>query len=192
MVTCQAQDCCAGPPKSRAMTEIPEGIVLRRHRDLHSPGFNRPVRYVLLVLTCAVIALGLANVFGQRPETLRATSPQASLEVYAPAAVRGGLLYEARLTVHATSDLKNALLQFSPGWNEGMQMNTIEPTPLAQASRDGDLLFTLGHVRAGTVYRLFLQFQVDPTNVGHRNADVSLYDGGTKLLTIHRTITVYP
>jgi hypothetical protein len=71
-------------------------------------------------------------------------------------------------------------------------MNTIEPTPLAQASRDGDMLFTLGHVRAGDDYRLFLQFQVNPTNVGRRRADVTLYDGPTKLLTVHRTVTIYP
>jgi hypothetical protein len=37
-----------------------------------------------------------------------------------------------------------------------------------------------------------MEFQVNPTNVGHRTADVTLYDGGTKLATIHRTVTVFP
>jgi hypothetical protein len=71
-------------------------------------------------------------------------------------------------------------------------MNTIEPSPVAQGSRDGDLYFTLGTVPKGQVYRLFLQFQVNPTNIGRRRADVALYDGNARLLAVHRTITVYP
>ncbi len=73
-----------------------------------------------------------------------------------------------------------------------MQVNTIEPGPIGEASRDGDLLLTLGHISAGQKFRLFMEFQVNPTNVGHRTADVTLYDGGTTLATIHRTVTVYP
>ena len=48
------------------MADTPHGIVLKRHRDLESPGFNRPVRYALLTLLGAVIVLALFNVFGQR------------------------------------------------------------------------------------------------------------------------------
>jgi hypothetical protein len=138
------------------------------------------------------LLLGLLNVFGQRPQALRAAHPQATLEVSAPNHLRGGLIYEARFTVTATSEVKSAVLRFSPGWNEGQTMNTLEPTPVAEASRNGDLLLTLGHIPAGQRYRLFMQFQVNPTNVGRRRADVTLYDGGTKLATIERTLTFYP
>jgi hypothetical protein len=54
------------------------------------------------------------------------------------------------------------------------------------------MLFTLGHVPAGRKFRLFMQFQVNPTNVGRRTADVTLYDGGTQLVHISRKLTVYP
>jgi hypothetical protein len=37
-----------------------------------------------------------------------------------------------------------------------------------------------------------MEFQVNPTNVGHRAADVWLYDGNTRLLSIDRNVTVYP
>src|SRR4051794_1066713 len=174
------------------MSDVPDCIVILRHLDLHSVGYNRPVRYSVLCLLVAFLILGLANVFGQRPEVHAVDTPAAKLELYAPSALRGGLLYEARFTITAHHDLRNALLQFSPGWNEGQQLNTIEPTPLGQASRNGDMLFTLGHVPAGQKHRLFLEFQVNPTNVGHRRADVTLYDGGTKIATIHRTISVFP
>lgn len=176
----------------RGMASLPDGIAVERHRELRGPGFNRPVRWVVLGLLIAFLVLGLFNVFGQRPETTTVSAGAASLELYAPSHLRGGLLYEARFTINAHRDLKNALLQLSPGWNEGQQMNTIEPSPLGQGSRNGDLLFTLGHIPAGQKFRLFLQFQVNPTNVGHRNADVTLYDGGVKLATIKRSVTVFP
>ena len=91
-----------------------------------------------------------------------------------------------RFTITAHQDVKNALLQLSPGWAEGMQINTIEPGPLGEASRNGDLLFTLGHIPAGRTFRLFMQFQVDPTNVGRRQQNVSLYDGKALLATLAR------
>lgn len=174
------------------MADLPDRIVLKRHRELRSPAFFRPARYAVLIALFALLVLGLANVFGQRPNTHVVDTARARLELYAPTHLRGGLLYEARFTIRAHTDVKNALLQLSPGWNEGMQMNTIEPGPLGEASRNGDLLFTIGHIPAGTVYRLFLEFQTNPTNVGRKKADVTLYDGATKLATIHRTVTVFP
>lgn len=174
------------------VADVPYRIELRRHLELLGPGFNRPVRYTLLGLLGAFLLLGLANVFGQNPSTHVVDTRSAKLELYVPSRLRGGLLYEARFTITAHRDVRNAVLQFSPGWNEGMQLNTIEPTPLGQASRNGDMLFTLGHIPSGQKFRLFMEFQVNPTNVGRRRGDVTLYDGGTKIATIHRTISVYP
>lgn len=174
------------------MGEIPYGIVLKRHRDLHGVGFNRPVRYTVLLLLAAVLVLGLLNVFGQHPSTTTASSREADLELYAPSHLRGGLLYEARFTIRAHERLDHAVLQLSPGWLEAQQMNTIEPSPVAQTSRNGSLLLTLGPVPRGTHYTLYIEFQVNPTNVGRRSADVVLYDGDTKLLAIDRKLTVYP
>jgi hypothetical protein len=73
-----------------------------------------------------------------------------------------------------------------------MTINTIEPSPVGEASRDGKLVLDLGHVPAGQKYLLFVQFQVNPTNVGRRGQDVRLYDGETLVATIHRTVTVFP
>jgi len=176
----------------RLVADIPDRIVLKRHRDLE--GRRNWIWYrrgLLLVLT-AFVLLGALNVFGQRPAGTTVDSFEASLELYAPTKLRGGVFFEARFTITAHRDVKNALLQLSPGWQESLQMNTIEPVPLAQGSRNGDLLFTLGHIPAGQKFRLFVQFQVNATNVGRRNADVTLYDGARKLVHIHRRLTVYP
>ena len=174
------------------VVDVPDSIDLERHRDLAGRSFSKPVRWVLIGLTSVVLLLGLLNVVGQHPSTIVAESAKAKLEVYAPSHLRGGLLYEARFTVFAREKLNHVVLLLSPGWAESQQLNTIEPSPVAQGSRDGNLYFTLGPVPKGQVDRLFLEFQVNPTNVGRRRADLALYDGNTRLLSIKRTITVYP
>jgi hypothetical protein len=116
----------------------------------------------------------------------------AALKVYAPTRVRGGLFFEARFHISAISELRDATVVLDSGWLEGMTLNTVEPAPLGESSRDGRLALQLGHIPAGRDYLLFLQFNVNPTNVGHRATDVDLFDGDRHLLHVDRTITVFP
>ena len=173
------------------MADLPAFLTLRRNRD-EATRVELWVRRVLLALLALFLLAGLLNVFGQRPETSTAATPAASLKLYAPSRVRSGLYFEARFTITAHKDLKKAILVLDPGWLEGMTMNTIEPSPIAEGSRDGKLVLELGHVRKGSTYILFIQLQVNPTNVGRRSQDVALYDGDTLLSTIDRTITIFP
>ena len=53
-----------------------------------------------------------------------------------------------------------------------MTLNTLEPAPVGEASRDGRIALDLGHIPAGDEHVLFLHFQVNPTDVGRRAADV--------------------
>ena len=174
------------------MAQVPDHLTLKRNRDLE----GRPVRPVYrragVTLLLVLIAAGLANVFGQRPDTARAQTAAATLSVYAPSHIRSGLYYEARFHITARRELKNATLVLDSGWAEGTTINTIEPSPLGEASRDGKLALQLGHVPAGKSFILYVQLQVNPTNVGRRAQNVELDDGPTKIATIHRTITVFP
>ncbi len=174
------------------MAEAPDYVVLKRHRDLEGRRWHPLVRRALLVLLALLPVLGLINVFGQRPATSKASDPAATLNVYAAERVRGGLLYEARFEIIAKQELKDATLVLSRGWLEGMTVNTIEPAPVGEASRNGSLALDLGHIPAGEKYLLFIQFQVNPTNVGHRSQNVALDDGERRVLSMHRSITVYP
>jgi hypothetical protein len=174
------------------MAQAPDTIVLKRDRDLTGRQKEIWVRRGLFALLCVVPVLALLNLFGQRPATSSATTRAAHLKVYAPVRVRGGLLFEARFHVTAEQDIKKAILVLDPGWLEGMTVNTIEPAPTTEASANGSLSLQLGHIPRGQSYLLFIQFQVNPTNVGHRHQTVQLYDGKQKLLELHRTITVFP
>ena len=176
------------------MPDVPDTLVLKRHRDLDGV-FRGAIwvrRAVLAVLTVFCVA-GLLNVFGQRPSTARTEAAAATISLYAPTALRGGDFMEARFHITAKRDLKKAILKLDPGWAEGMSMNTIEPSPVSEASDNGRLSFELGHIRAGRSFILFVQFQVNPTNVAWRRPqNVELDDGNTVVARIHRTITVFP
>jgi hypothetical protein len=175
------------------MAATPDLLTLERHRDLkgvYNAGLvGRRIGYAVLA---AVAVLGLFNVFGQRPETATADASAARLELYAPAHLRGGLLFMARFRITAKQDLENATLVLAPGWAENMQINTIEPSPTNETSENGRLVFELGPIKTGNSFVLFMQFQVNPTNVGRRSQDVELRDGDTHVATIRRMITVYP
>lgn len=174
------------------MTDVPDTLTLEQHRDrqgIHGPWPRRAIVTAIVVFS----VLGLANVFGQRPSTTTASAPAASLKLYAPTHLRGGLLYTARFHVTANRDLRNAELVLDPGWVEGMSVNTIEPSPLGQGSSNGRLTLQLGHIPKGRSYLLWMQFQVNPTNVAwHRPAGVTLTDGSTPILHISRSYVIYP
>ena len=175
------------------MAEVPDGLVLERDRDLEGRRHDIWVRRGLLLLIAAIPVVALFNVFGQRPDTNTVLSPTASMKIYAPSHLRGGLLYEARFHITAKADIKDAYLILGPGWAEGMQINTIEPSPANETSDNGRLSFELGHIPAGQSHVLFMQFQVDPTNVAlGREQTVELKDGETRLLAFKRHLTIFP
>jgi hypothetical protein len=174
------------------MAEIPNTIVLKRDRDLDGREREIWIRRALFALVCVIPILALFNLFGQRAGSTTTEADAATLELYAPPRVRSGLLFEARFTVTAKRELKKAILRLSPGWAEGFTINTVEPAPTGEASDDGRLSFELGHIPAGSKHVLFLQFQVNPVNVGVHEQDVELDDGNQKVLTLQRDMTVFP
>lgn len=173
------------------MADIPDQLTLKRNRDREGRR-DHIVRRVLTSLIGLFILSGALNAFGQRPQTTNAAGPAAQLSVYAPMRVRGGLFYEARFHIRANRDVKNATLVLDTGWAEGITINTVEPGPDGEASEDGRLVFELGHVPANHSHLFFLQVQVNPTNVGHRSQNVELRDGDEHIVTIERTITIFP
>ena len=176
------------------MTDVPDELTLKHHRDLEGIGRHGIwARRGILGLVALVAILGLANIFGQRPGTISASVPAATISLYAPTAFRSGDIWQARFHITAKEDVKKAVLVLDPGWAESMSINTIEPSPLGEGSDDGRLVLELGHIPAGRSYLLFMQFQVNPTNLAwHRPQNVELRDGGTVLARLHRTITIFP
>ena len=173
------------------MADPPQFLTLKENRDA-SEVYELLARRTFFALLGIVLLMGLANVFGEMPTRTNVTSPAARLEVSAPLDLRGGLFYQGRFDIHANRDLEHATLVLANGWLEQMHINTIEPAPIAESSRDGLLALDFGHVAAGDSITAYVQFQVNPTNVGCRPQDVQLFDDTELLATADRNVCIYP
>jgi hypothetical protein len=174
------------------VANAPQTLTLKTHRDQEGRRNYVWIRRALLLVLAAVVVAGLANLFGQRPATSSAGTSAARLSVYAPKRARSGLVYAARFRVDAHRDLKDATLVLWPGWAEQYTVNGLAPQPVSEGSDDGKLIFTFGHVPAGNHLTFWISLQINPTNVGHRPQRVQLYDGKQLLVTVNRTITIFP
>ncbi len=175
------------------MAPSPDGIDLARHRDDAVSHRVSAFRLVVLGVITALLALALANVFGQRPVTDVREGDDARLEVSAPTAVRGGLFFEGRFRIEARQPLEHATILLDPGWQEQLSINTIAPSPVEESSRDGRLALDFGAVRPGRELVAYIQFQVNPAQPpARRSQDVVLADGERELLRVDRTLTVLP
>jgi hypothetical protein len=174
------------------VSELPERLEANRHRDLikrgRTPGWRR---LGMLGMGLAVV-LALFNRFGQEPSTSRAAGPAATLAVRAPEAVRGGLLWQARIEVVARNAIEHPRLVLDQGWLEGMQVNTLKPEAVSEASRQGRLVLSYDRLDAGDRLVVWLQFQSDPTHAGTRDQAVELDDAANPLVRVERTMRVLP
>jgi len=174
------------------VADQPDGILLKRHRDLQGRDWHPWVRRGLVALLALVTLLALLGFVGQHPSTTRAEATAAALDVNAPGSVRGGLLYQARFTIRAHQDLKDATLILNSRWIDGLTVNTIEPSPVNEASRAGGLVLELGHIAAGAKYVLYLDYQVNPTTVGSRTLRAELQDGDKPITGLTRELRIWP
>jgi hypothetical protein len=164
----------------------------RTARDLAGRRNGIWVRRAGVGLLALVLLLALLNAFGQRPSTVAATAAGARLSVHAPDRVRSGLLGEATITVAARRRIRDAVLVLDSGWFDGLSVNSIEPAPAREGSLDGRTSLAFGPIAAGSSYVVYVQFQVNPTNVGRYPRSVQLFDGARRLTSVEGTLTVFP
>jgi hypothetical protein len=160
--------------------------------DNHRLGVGLWTRRALVALFTLTAAAALWGVLGQRARESRASGPAATLRLSAPTTVRGGLLFQSRIEIRALTAIEHPRLVLDDGWLEGMQLNTLEPAPESESSRDGRLVLSYGALEPGDLLRVWLHFQVEPTLIGSRPYDVELDDENRPLARIARTITVLP
>jgi len=174
------------------MADYPDFLKPGRHRDAQGRGHQPWVRRAFLVAFTVLAVLGLLNVFGQRSDTSRAAGPAARLEVRGPTKVRGGLLFQERITLRALKTIRYPRLVLSQGWADGLQINTIEPSPQSESSRDGKLILSYGRMAAGDKLEIFVDYQVNPTHVGSTDTALELDDQANRLVRLPRTLTTFP
>jgi hypothetical protein len=170
----------------------PDGLDRARDSDLLGRERHPWVRRALLTLLLAIAVAALLNLFGQASTTRSATGSAATMSLRGPEHLRGGLLFQVRFTIQARGAIKAPKLVLSPGWWDGFQFNTSEPSPSQEAGRNGNVVFSFNSLDAGQRLVFWTQWQANPTNAERRRQHAILYDGGTPLAHIDRTVTVLP
>lgn len=176
------------------MPKAEQTASLDRERDLELEGRGRHALYRRLGLAVLVLVVfaALFGVFGQQSTSTVATGREAVLSIEAPAHLRGGLLFQARFEIEAKRPLAHPKLLLSPGWLESMTLNTVAPTPPSKSSSAAGLAMTFDPMPAGQNLIVWTEWQVNPTNVGRRSEDATLFDGPTPIAVAERTLTVFP
>ncbi len=175
-----------------ARTDLPPGIDRARHQDLTGRGRHVWQRRAALAVIFTLPVLGLLNLFGQRAGPVGYESSAASLVINSPARVRGGLIFTTEIVITAHRQLHDARLYLDGGWFKGMTFNGLAPQPSNFSAQGRWEVWDFGTLPAGVPYRVWISWQANPTNLGQHPQAVELYDGGTKLMTVRRTITVFP
>lgn len=151
------------------------------------------VRRGIMCLLLGIVIVALTNTVGQRATTSHAASALASIELRAPATVRPGLLFQARITITVRQPLPRSELVLSHGWIDGLTLNTAEPSPSTQTSGpDGSLVFDLGELSPGATFTQYLDYQVNPTSISSRTQVMTLVSEGSPVVSLHRTMTIVP
>ena len=149
-------------------------------------------RRAFVTLFALIALVALWGKFGQRDRESTVTANDVTMTVSAPDVVRGGLYFQATVDIEASQAIEHPRLVLGTGWVEGLQVNSIEPAASTETSRDGRVVLTYGGLEAGDRLKIWMQFQVDPTNPGHRDHGIELDDETRPLARIDRKLTVLP
>ena len=174
------------------MSDLPQGIDLPRHRDFEGKRVGQWLRHGFLLLLTVFVAAALLNAFGAHPQSDEASAAAATLKVTAPERVRGGLLYQARLEVHAKQAIGAPTLVFDKGWIEETTINTLEPEPAETTSDPKHLKARYPPLPPGRTLAVYIALQANPNNVGAHDADVALFDADEEIASIDRTQVNFP
>jgi hypothetical protein len=175
-----------------AEVDVPVGIDRTRHHELSGRAWHVWWRRAVLLVITAVPVLALLDVFGQHASPVAYQSPAATLQVDSPVHLRGGLSFTTDIVVTPHRALKDMRLHLDNGWFQAMSFNGAVPQPSGQSAAGSWQIWDFGAVPAGVPFHLWISWQVNATNLGRHSQAVQLYDGGSRLMTVQRTVTVFP
>jgi hypothetical protein len=174
------------------VADLPGGLDADVHAQMHGRERHPWYRRGLFAVLCVLPVLALLDVFGQHATATTVDGAGATLQVEASKNLRGGLMHQVRATITATRDLEHPQLVLSPGMFEQNTENSIVPDPVAQSSSNGRVVLSYGPLHAGQKLTVWMDFQVNPINVGTRSFNVELTDGPRPVAFVKRKLTVFP
>lgn len=175
-----------------AVTTSTVDFDLERTRDLTGRRWQPWVRRIALALMLAFVIAGLAGAFGQVESTTTVTGKSAQVSVRVPESLRGGLYWPAHIRITAREKIAAPTVVLGAGYIQGMQLNSLTPTPVSEQTRDGRLVWAYPTLEAGDTLDVRLQLQVNPTTVGREDLGVRVEGAGIDPVVIPRSVRVLP
>jgi hypothetical protein len=171
---------------------LPDALDRARHCDMRGRDWHVWWRRFALLAILALPVLGLVNVFGQRESSTTVRGALASVQIVAPSAVRAGIVFTTQIVVTPRAPITDCELYLGQGWFAGMTLNGVTPQPSDQSSDGPWQIWQFGDLGVGQRLRLWISWQTNPTTVGHHSQPVAVYDGERRLVTVHRSMMIYP
>jgi hypothetical protein len=170
--------------------ETPFLLDRQRHLDReHHSAIPRRVGLSILAVICLLALLGL---YGQRSTLTRVDASAASLTVDSPEHLRGGLVFTSQITVIAHQKVGDAQVQLSSDWFRGMTFNGVVPQPNSMSSSGDTVTLDYGPLEAGQSMPFWISWQTNPTTLGARGEKVSVSDGSSELVSVQRSLLLFP
>jgi hypothetical protein len=174
------------------MAELPGHLDRRRDLELEGRTSHGWIRRGVLAAMVVVLALALWSFFGQRPTETSASARGVSFQLSSPTRLRGGLIFQTRISFRAAHTLRHPVVELSDNWFDGVTLNSIQPAPVSEARGSHGVRLLMGKLAGGKSETLYLEWSVNPTTVGGRDLTATLLDGDRVLTTIERHVIFFP
>ena len=158
----RVQSACKNPT-GVCFSRAPETLTRERHGELQGRETRAVGSKIFRALLVALHFVAPSTSSARDRSPLSAAGSTATLSVESPADLRGGLIFQARIAVHALKPIARPTLILDPGWFESMSLNAIAPDPAQQSTRTARR--DLGRLVVGERLAVSLYFQ---TNLAER------------------------
>lgn len=147
---------------------------------------------ILVFLGVPLLAALLGFLGGGGEATVRATSPQADMDVVTPRTLRSGNWFETRVVVTPRADIADLTIAIDQPLWRGMSIDTLVPDADKVEATGGSFAYSFGAVKAGERFVMKVDGQIQPRGLRELKGVVTLRDGDRPLATAPLSIWVLP
>ena len=166
---------------------FPDGLSQRNIDSRGGAGWLAPV------LLTALMAAGLAGMFGGQPSPVKQVAGQAvTLKVTAPDLLRNGLIFETTIEVRARQPVNDLVIAVSDTLWRDMTINSMIPAASEESYENGFRRFSFGELKPGDVFRFKIDGQINPPLTGGTSGVIAVFDGERKLTSTPISMKVLP
>ncbi|MFC0204215.1 hypothetical protein [Novosphingobium soli] len=149
-----------------------------------------PLAIIVFALVLGSALLGFLG--GGAPGVKAYASPAAHATLEYQSILRSGNWFETVLTVSPKADVKDLVVAIDQPLWRGMSIDTIAPDAESAEALDGTYSYHFGEVKAGEIFNLKFDGQIQPRSLRGLSGNIAIDDGERELMSIPVAITILP